>query len=410
MTQSDPNEASMFAQLSDAAGHALADEEGAAQWTMLRGSTGFGQFAQTVGSLRVGEVDAVQTPRFSEPADVFLAAWLAQRHGKSSRADNFVVAIEDPTRIWATRLLGFLESTTNASRTRLNFVHAQASGGSLSLNYLPMNDVEGVQLHLYSAEARERTEHVSKTVDAVHSACDFLVQLVGPMEPQSFEHVAQRVRGLMQRPDRRLKLVLFIVSPTATRLRPALEALGQELGDSVAAVQGNLVQMDQVWNTTLGQLARYVNQNAAAFPLLPSAGSEAADTIPGDLLVSDGARSAAAAASEQDMVRSFAASAGVRWAALLEADGELRVLEAQQPPLAEAAVNAMLLWLQADHGQTPAQEFFVETSHTITLAQPLSSSQQWFAVQFDKAEINPPLARLLMSRMVEELDPQDALQ
>lgn len=386
----------MFAQLSDAAGHAPSEAEHAPAWTMTRGTSGFGPFAQSVSSLRTGDADSAAARRFPEPPHVFLADWLAQRHGLTSRADQFVIAVDDPTRIWAARLMTFLESTTQTLRTRLDFVHADVSGGSLSLSCLPMTDPQGVQLHIYNADARERTGDVAHAVDAVHSGCDFLIQLIGPMEPQSFEVVAQRVRRLLQRPDQRLKLVLFVVSPAATRLRPALEALGQELGDLVAAVQGNLAHMDQVWNATIARLARCVDQHPALFP------------APGEEpLLSDEPRDDMPLADEQHLLQAFASSGGVRWVTLTEPDGSIRALEADSPATAVRAVNAMFELLQADAADAPAQAFFAETAHTITIAQPLSNAPQWFAVQFDKAEIGEPLARLLASRMLAEIDTQD---
>lgn len=402
MTDLALHDASLFAQLSDAAGHTPGAAGEVPAWTMSRGGSGFGEFAQSVSSLRTGDAGGEAAPRFAESPDVFLTNWLAQRHGRESRADQFVIAVEDPTRIWAARLMTFLESTTQTLRSRLNFVHAHASGGSLSLSCLPMTDSQGPQLHVYNADARERTGDVARTVDAVHGACDFLIQLVGPMEPQSFDAVAQRVRRLLQRPDRRLKLVLFVVSPTATRLRPALEALGQELGDQVAAVQGNLAQMEQVWNTALARLARCVDQHPDQFPVTGV-----------DTPAHDDRRSEPPRVSEQELLRAFVSSGGVRWAALIEPDGGIRAIEAGSPAAAIATVNAMLQMLQAeavDSPDQPAQAFFAETTHTITVAQPLAGAPPWFAVQFDRREISEPLARLVASRMAAEIDPPDVSQ
>jgi hypothetical protein len=403
---------SIFAQLSHGAGRAQTGAADSGDWTLSRGSTGFGDFAQAVSSLRTGEgTGDAQVTRFAGSPDVFLAAWLAERHGKTSRADHFVIAIDDLTRIWAARLLAFIESTSNVSRNRLNFIHAQSTGGSMSLNYLPLlNEAGGVQLHVYNADARERSGEVERAVDAVHLGCDFLIQMVGPMEPQSFERIAERVRRLVRQPGRRLKQVLFVVSPTATRLRPALEALGDELGDSVAAVQGNLAQMEQAWNASLTHLARYVGQNPREFaPTL----HDDAGTAP----------AASALPSDQEMLEAFASSGGVRWVALTERDGSVRAICADSHAAALASLKAMQQLIQADaqtdadsnedadaalSGEPSCASFFAETGHTLTLAQPLRDLPRSLTVQFDKAAIGEPLARLLIARMVAEFDAQDA--
>jgi hypothetical protein len=402
MTVSAPDDVSIFAQLSHDAERSQGADVAAGDWTLSRGSTSFGDFAQAVSSLRSGEGADAQITRFAGSPDAFLTGWLAQRHGSTSRADHFVIAIDDLTRIWAARLLSFVESTSSARRSRLNFIHGQSSGGSMSLNYLPLDDLGGTQLHLYNADPRERTEEIGRTVDAVHAGCDFLIQMVGPMEPQSFEKIADRVRRLVRQPGRRLKQVVFVVSPTATRLRPALEALGEELGDSVAALQGNLAQMEQVWNAMLGHLARYVGQHPREFA--PVLVDEAAAAAP----------AAAAPPSEAEMLDAFASSGGVRWVALIERDGAVRALRADAPDAALVSIQAMLQLARADEGEAPADAaptvgpdsatFFAETVHALTLAQPLRDLPRVLVVQFDKAAIGEPLARLLAARMVAEFD------
>jgi hypothetical protein len=405
MTASASDDVSIFAQLSHGAERAKTRDTPPHDWTLSRGSTGFGDFAHAVSSLRSGEGASAQVTRFAGSPDAFLASWLAQRHGSASRADHFVVAIDDLTRIWAARLLTFIESTSSAHRSRLNFIHSSAAGGSMSLNYLPLDDAGGVQLHLYNADARERSEEIGRAVDAVHAGCDFLIQMVGPMEPPSFEKIAERVRRLVREPGRRLKQVLFVVSPTATRLRPALEALGEELGASVAALQGNLAQMEQVWNATLGHLARYVGENPQQF-----IAASATDAVPPAI--------AAPPPTDADMLDAFAGSGGVRWVALLDRDGAVQALRAPVPAAALASIEAMrqLILVDADlpgDAEAPLAEpssgasFFAETTRTLTLAGALRDTPRTLVVQFEKAAIGEPLARLLAARMVAEFDAQD---
>ncbi len=411
MTEVDVKPPSMFAQLSDVARLTPLVDDGESKWTMTRGISGFAPFAEAVSNLRTGEVEADASPtvRFSEAADTFLSNWLRKRHGSSGHTGDFVIGVDDPSRIWAARLLAVVEAAAGATRSRLNFIHDNAQGSSLSLNYVQLNDIDSARLHVYSADARERTAGVTKTVDALHASCDFLIQLIGPMEPKSFELVAARVRQLLAEPNRRLKLVLFIVSPSAARLRPALEALGTELGAQVAAVQGNLADMAQVWRSALGCLGGYVADNPAQFsesaaPTEVPDLHAVADSAGDDDLHALAATNATPQNVEQNMLRAFLASDGVRWVATLDASGAVQAIETDMHAQAQAAINAVVQLLQADPADSQAAEFFAETSHSITLAQPLTATSKWFAVQFDKTTINQPLARLLASRMVAELD------
>jgi hypothetical protein len=413
MTEVDSKAPSMFAQLSDVASHQPSADDGESKWTMTRGITGFAPFAEAVSSVRTGDgegnADTPPAVRFSESADTFLSNWMRKRHGSAGHAGDFVIGIDDPSRIWAARLLTVIESANGATRSRLNFIHDNAQGGSLSLNYVQMNDIDSARLHVYSADARERTASVAKTVDVLHTSCDFLIQLIGPMEPKSFDLVATRVRRLLAEPGRRLKMVLFVVSPSAARLRPALEALGAELGVQVGAVQGNLAEMEQVWRSALGCLGGFVADNPEQFSGVAEAHAAPdshATAVTGSAtdLHELAAMHALPADVEQDMLRAFLASDGVRWVAILNDVGAVDAMETDVHEQALAAVNAVVQLLQADPTDSPAEEFFAETSSSVTLAQPLANSSRWFAVQFDKTTINQPLARLLAARMVAELD------
>ncbi len=422
---------SVFAQLNAGARHPTVDIDLAPMWTMTRGAMGLAPFAETVTNVRSGTASAQPTARFSEPVDSFLLDWLANRrshhhdqhrdahgvtHGVTHQiAHHMVVGVCDATRIWANKLLTEIGEANGTPISRLDFVHTSPQGGALSLNCLQLGDAgQDERMDVYCADVRERTSEVLKTVDALHLHCDFLIQLIGPMEPQSFEAVAERVRQLLQAPHRRLRMVLFVISPGAMRLRPALEALGAEMGDAVAAIQGNFVEMSQVWRAALASMGAFVEAHPIEVPApekLTEAQAYTAARTPADTRLDT---RASRLNRQCQLLDALASAEGVRWAALFDHSGCVQGVasEVETEETVNSAVGAVVQLLRAEPAEptdASAQHFCAETDRSVTLAQPLVHSPRWLIVQFDATQINNSLARLLADRMATELDSEEAL-
>jgi hypothetical protein len=397
---------SLFGALHDAktlVGSALrAPDHQRSGWIAARGAEGFGEFERQVSGLRVNGSDDVGSHNLIDDATAFVAKWMHRRHPDRDTAQRpFLLAVNDAARMWAANLLLHAESLAEQKRSRLNLVQSDKSGGALTVSHVSMGgDSTAPQLHLYSVEVRERTAASVDTAVALHAQCDLLVEIIGPMTPESLQLVLARVRKTLESPQLRLKGVLFVLSATAGNLREPLEAFGQEMGERVMAAQLNLSDTAVVWRESLQAL----EQTLARDGVEPSSAAELCSNVDdGDSAESNDAPHESG--SLHDLLRAFAQTEGTQWVALIGRDPQVHLVESSDPntPAPFDAALSMAV-LMSGEAAAAGQQIKVETDTSVTIARVLREPQLGLAVRFLRSEVPEPVANLLIERMCTELE------
>jgi predicted regulator of Ras-like GTPase activity (Roadblock/LC7/MglB family) len=377
---------------SEPAGPASAEgyaEPAATTWAVEAGAaSSFGAFERSVGSMRRGEVDLSRQVRLPRLNGQDILQWLARRHQRDDGSASIGLCLSDPSRIWAGKMMRAL-AADGGSAGRINIAQLGEGSGALSVQYLALRD-DAVHLHVYLPELRQRSDAAHTVHGAFESGCECLLQVVGPMEPASFEVIAQRLRTLAKLPTRRTRLAVLAVSPTARRLHDSIRALADECGDFIVAVEVNLADPTALWNAALGALgSRYSEPQ----PLEPAA---AAAPAPQPM-------------SLHDMLLTFAQLQGVRACALIDEAGQPIewAVSSQDSQFDSSAVHKALAGMGAwlAHGMQGRIETFCVRDR---------EGQQWMHsltdqalpvlwVAFDPDHLDTAVAQLLVNRMADEL-------
>jgi hypothetical protein len=371
---------------------------GPSAWLAARGSEGFGEFERQVSDLRVNGGNHLPAHTLADDARTFVRKWLAHRHPQRGAAGampgDWLVAVNDAARIWATNLLTHAEALAGQSRSRLNLVQTDKAGGALTVSHVALSDSPAeaelaAALHVYCVDVRERTSASLDTAMALQAQCDLLVEIIGPMTVESLQNVTDRVRRTLQAPGQSLLGALFVLSASASSLREPLEQFGTEMGDRVMATQVNLSDTGAVWAEVLGAL------EVLAAPQAHQGQTDAA-TNPGPAPADE--------TSLPTVLRAMAQTEGTQWVALVGRDPAVHLIETADGSDAgyDAALSmAVLLSAEAAEAGTQVK---VETGQTFTLARTLAHTQLGVAARFVRSEVPEPVANLLIARMCEELD------
>lgn len=394
-----PENLSLFGALHDAktlVGSSLRPPENSRGWIAARGAEGFGEFERQVSGLRVNGSDQIASRNLVHDASDFMRRWIDRRHPNRDGADRpYLLAVNDAARIWATNLLQHAEALAGQKRSRMNLVQSDKAGGALTVSHVALGDSDAAQLHLYGVEVRERTQASIDTAVALQSQCDMLVEIIGPMTPESLDHVLGRVRNTLAAPHLRLKGVMFILSATASSLREPLEAFGQEMGEQVFATQLNLSDTPMVWGEVIGALETLAHRHSTDHPDTQAA---ALDMDAGDV-------PAAQPCSLQDVLRALAQTEGTQWVALMGREPAVHMVEAADAnaPVSFDAALSMAVLMASEPARAGTQ-VKVETDSTITIARVLRETQLGIVARFARSEVPEPVANLLIERMCTEVE------
>lgn len=366
-------------------------------WLAARGSEGFGEFERQVSDLRVNGSDHLPAHTLADDASTFVRKWLAHRHPQRGATGaplgDWLVAVSDAARIWATNLLTHAEALAGQSRSRLNLVQTDKAGGALTVSHVALSDSpadteRAAALHVYCVDVRERTPASLDTAMALQAQCDLLVEIIGPMTVESLQQVTDRVRRTLQAPGQSLLGALFVLSASASSLREPLEQFGADMGSRVMATQVNLSDTGTVWAEVLSAL------EVLASPQLQR---ETATSTDIDDTATD-------ETSLPTVLRAMAQTEGTQWVALVGRDPAVHLIEtADGSDAGYDAALSMAVLLSAEPAEAGTQ-VKVETGQTFTLARTLAHTQLGVAARFVRSEVPEPVANLLIARMCEELD------
>lgn len=400
-----------------------------AGWVAAPGDERLAHAQTTLGSLRTGQAVDGHSHLIDLGAelDTRLRDWLKAHADQRSdpAAPHFSLLLRDPTRIWASRTLGLLESMAGRARSRVDLLHTDAAGGFVTLSHVRLAR-EGASISVYASEAREISPRSAEVDAALHGATDFWLYLLGPMSPDSAATLAADVRKHLRHGGSAVKGVLFVVSPTAQHLPQVLQALADEFPGKVLGQQMNLADTAAVWEQALTRLAQFV-------PAMPAANaSPAVAHSRGG--ASEGARQAPAAMADSPAVppqwaglpRHLAQAfdearlmPGLVWAALMQAGPPqvlLQVAGAQPdnsgPGVAsdaqlQASADAMcqLLAVEAAHALVEELSLSHHASSTLALLADPADPPVYVSVCANAQELPQPMARLLLERLAEAVRP-----
>jgi hypothetical protein len=375
---------SLFADLAVAhasAGPTTPNGDASAPWLVLRAQSGFGDFERQINRARRAE--GAGEP-LGEDASRLMVDWLAHRHPqRSGMQRDYLVAVSDTSRIWSSKLFEHVEQIGSRRRSRVNLIRTDSGGGAFTVSHLTLGEAGQTSIHLYSAELRERGPEAAAAVQALHSQCDLLVEVIGPITRASVQHTLSRLRATLADPDQPLQSCLLLVSPTATAIHGEIEAFVAEFSASrVHALQIGLTDTAAQWAHVLERLEIVATAVAAS-------GQTAADY----------------SCELADVLQAMAQTEGTHWVALVGRDPSVHMLQAADTPSHDAHGAALsMAVLVAGETRRGGDVIRLETEDTLTLARVLVEPQLALAVRFDKSQVSAPVAELLLARMCEDLE------
>jgi hypothetical protein len=376
---------SLFADLAvahAAAGPMSSHHDSAAPWLALRGQSGFGDFERQINRARRAEGSGEP---LGQDASKLMVDWLAHRHPQRSGVQrDYLVAVSDTSRIWSSKLFEHMERIGDRRRARVNLIRADNGGGALTISHMALGEAGQTSIHLYSAELRERGPAAATAVQVLHSQCDLLVEVIGPITRASVQHTLSRLRTALADPHQPLQSCLLLVSPTATAIHGEIEAFVAEFSASrVHALQIGLTDTAAQWAQVLERLETVATSTASG------AQAHVTDT----------------ACELADVLQAMAQTEGTHWVALVGRDPSVHLLQAADTPSHDAHGAALsMAVLVAGETRRGGDVIRLETDDTLTLARVLVEPQLALAVRFDRSEVSAPVAELLLARMCEDLE------